>query len=162
MSDSKNLPNMKPVMHIPYFDFADYLETRFNLETDEYWSIMTDSHMFRGNDTTMEFFYGFANDSLPRPLEGVLPSTFPPIVKDLLFDTKGIVQRTLLIDIDTLVEAHRCLCANKDTIRTALGKANEQYLEYLIGGTFEALVIKQYVLNDFAHSSGKYFFYITR
>lgn len=141
-------PKLTKVTHIPLMDVMDYFKKKYNIDTDPYWYILIEDHMFRGNDSSKSFYCAFTNEIPDAVVADVLP--WPDHIKAIILDNNGHPGDSIYTAVNS-VTVHEW--ADLYKLAVALQKKEENnptiedyWPEYLVRGMFEAMVLSEYQL----------------
>lgn len=144
---------LKTVTHIPLMKLMTSFDTRYRINSDDYWQVLIDDHMFRGNDTTKKFYNAFANEI---PDEAVLSAfNWPEAMRAVIEDPKGhpgekevfeAIKKTTLSEWATLFK--EAVALKKREAYTDNATLDDYWYNYLIRGMFESMVVVEYQLEN--------------
>ena len=168
-------PSLNTVVHINFIEYNQYIEEKNsipkvtltrrggNRDANYYDLVILDSHMFRGNDSSKNFYNQFMNESFDISFKHVfsfLDSKILDIVCDPNLDANQINKEILKISEKEWIEAYICVIKQSQSILDQLGPDNEYWLSYFIGGLFESAVLSAYSIAD-SDNLNKYFWYLS-
>jgi len=169
-------PALSQVVHIPFIDFNNYVEKKYsipkvtvtkksgNRDVNYYDLAILDSHMFRGNDSSKNFYNQFLNESIDTSLKPIF-SFLKQDILDVIFhssnDAHIMNQEILKIPESDWIEAYIHVINNSKKILKQLGTSNEYWLGYMVAGLYESAIVSSYGLDDVSKHYNKYFWHIS-
>lgn len=153
-------PRPQPVVHLPLIKINSFFKEVYGYNQAEYWHELCEDHMFRGNDSSKNFYCQFLEEVVDKKALAKIPVSQEIKELVLLDDEKAMLNKILKTSPKTFLEEYEKIASRKKEILEALGKEQEYYFGYFIRGLFESAVVSQYKLKDY-HKLGKYFFHIS-
>jgi hypothetical protein len=152
-------PKLSTVIHIPLIEVMEYFKRTYGIDTDYYWDILTDHHMFRGNDSSMEFYGAMSNEIPNEEVANILP--WPEQIKSIILDDNGHPGDIIYTAINTSTVTEWAELYKLAVILKKKEERNptidEHWPNYLIRCMFECMVMSEYQLetdnNVFYHIS---------
>jgi len=155
------IPMLKPVVHINFIGLQSYFQDtyKFPLKNNEttnrfyYDKITLNSHMFRGNDSSMNFYNQFIEetvDSNLRHLFDFLPSNILDIVFYSGPDYDSCFDKICKITPKEWAEAYIFYINKYEEVLVSIDshEQNDYYVTYFLQGIYASLVMSTYQIRS--------------
>lgn len=173
-------PKLSNCVHLPLFEFEKYLQSKYQIpkkhttinkarrDLEYYDMVILDSHMFRGNDSSKNFFNQFMTETAPTEIKDVF-SFLDSKLSDFIFNDvneKPEERNKFIVSVseEEWIKAYIDLINNAEQVIEKLGKENEYYLGYMFAGLYESAAMSSFGISDYwedKKSFHYYFWYIT-
>lgn len=170
-------PSLSKVVHIPFIKYSSYVQEKYPIpnkriqqnsgarDINYYDLVILDSHMFRGNDSSKNFYNQFMEEVISEDLRPIF-SFLEEDILDLVFSDEDSPKKRnesiLKISEKRWLNAYVKLVENFEAVSKALGKENEYYFGYMLSGLYESAVMSSYKMKDYHQNSyNKYFWHFS-
>jgi hypothetical protein len=144
---------IKTIKTIPLMDLMSHFDSRYRIDSHDYWSVLIDDHMFRGNDTTKKYYNVIVNEI---PDESVLNALqWPDAIRAIIQDPQGhpgeeevcnAINQTSVADWAVLFKEAVKLKKREEGKENAT--LDDYWYDYLVRATFESMVTSEYQLKN--------------